>query len=726
MKKLLFLLFCLTACIAAQATTYYISPTGNDGTGTGSISQPWKTLAKATSTVTTPGDIIHINAGTYLETVQCFLSPGVSIEGEGNTSVIQSTWPWSFQGALVLTSPEGTNGNQHITNIKMDGRNTTPRCLEVYGRSNVSITHCSFVDFKEEGPVISGTIGYTGFAPGTYATGNIFSYNYVSNCSMYAGYGTGCLGIGGQIGMLCVKDTILQPKRAGTDQVGWPLKYFNEGWTQGVLFDSCIFWKDPTASSGWNFSFEWFNCRGTEIKNCHFTGSVDFNFQGTRGAYPYVIYFHDNLVDQVSTSTGRVEQGLIIEYDCDGLWVKHNKFKNIAQVLTFYCRANTLTKGVIFTENLCDSIGYPPDVSQGGFIGGFDAGTSNYRTDSIVIDNNTFIGNPAAKANQGIGFGNVQTGYVKNIFIRNNYIENVVYPAFSTGGTAPRDSFYIGYNNIKSGTTDQYGIGNSDVYLPNGAPTHYTNTHNKHNAPGFVDRINYYLSPTSLLRDSGINVGYGADIGYKQFGSVLNTCPIVNAGPDQTIESPISSTNLAATASDAVGTISTIVVTKKTGTGTVSNSASLTTAITGLVVGTSTYEVAVTDDSGCVRKDTMQITVTSGVAPTVTSTNPANASTGISINLSIITVSVSEPLKASTVNATNCFVSGKSGVVNYTAGNTFFTITFASDFSPSTTYNLNVQNVQDVAGNSIASPFTSTFTTGLPQPDTKKFILKGL
>ena len=116
MKKLLLSTLMLCA-LWASATTYYISPTGNDGTGTGSISQPWKTLAKATSTVTTPSDIIHVNAGTYLETVQCFLSPGVSIEGDGVTSVIQSTWPWSFQGALVLTSPEGTNGNQHITNI---------------------------------------------------------------------------------------------------------------------------------------------------------------------------------------------------------------------------------------------------------------------------------------------------------------------------------------------------------------------------------------------------------------------------------------------------------------------------------------------------------------------------------------------------------------------------------------------------------------------------------
>ena len=53
-------------------------------------SSPWKTLAYACSRVKTSGDIIHLNAGTFIETAQSSLAVGVSIEGEGVATVIQS------------------------------------------------------------------------------------------------------------------------------------------------------------------------------------------------------------------------------------------------------------------------------------------------------------------------------------------------------------------------------------------------------------------------------------------------------------------------------------------------------------------------------------------------------------------------------------------------------------------------------------------------------------
>ncbi|MCE5344761.1 MAG: hypothetical protein LLG13_00545, partial [Bacteroidales bacterium] len=63
MKNLLTLLFLfITFNIQAQ-TTYFISPDGNDATGTGTSANPWKTLYKACGSVTTSGSIIHVNAG---------------------------------------------------------------------------------------------------------------------------------------------------------------------------------------------------------------------------------------------------------------------------------------------------------------------------------------------------------------------------------------------------------------------------------------------------------------------------------------------------------------------------------------------------------------------------------------------------------------------------------------------------------------------------------------
>ena len=84
---LLIFLFCFAQ--SAHAITYYISTTGNDATGNGTIANPWKTLNKATTTVTGTGNIIHVNAGTYIETQQSNLAVGVSIEGDNKTTTVR-------------------------------------------------------------------------------------------------------------------------------------------------------------------------------------------------------------------------------------------------------------------------------------------------------------------------------------------------------------------------------------------------------------------------------------------------------------------------------------------------------------------------------------------------------------------------------------------------------------------------------------------------------------
>lgn len=727
MKRILFILLTLFTC-SAQATTYYISITGNDATGTGTNLNPWRTLAKATGTVNTPGDIIHVKAGIYLETVQCFLAAGVSLEGDGITSVIQSTWPWSYQAALVVDAAEGTNGNQRIHHLKFDGRSqSTPRGISIQGRSNVEFDHCTIVDFKEEGVVFSGTLGFTGFAPAIYATGNSFHDNYVSNCSQYAGFGTGCLGIGGQKDMLIYNDTILQPARVGTDQIGWPIKYFNEGWLKGVIIHDNILWKDPTGATGWNFCVELFNFQGMQMYNNHITGSVDFNFQGNRGTYPWVLWFHHNIVDEPTNNTGRIEQGLIWEYDADGALIENNTFKNIANGITFYCRANTLTKDFVIRNNLFDNIGYAANISAGYFIGGFDAGTSNYRIDNFKVHNNTFIGN-AVKVNGGIGFGNCNTGYIKNIDCRNNYMSNIVYPGFSMGGTAPRDSVRIQYNNIF--TSDQYGIGTNDVYLPNGAPTHYTNSNNTHNTPGFVDSVNYYLKSTSLLRDAGTNVGLpyagsAPDIGYAEFGTITNTPPVVNAGPDQSVEQPHNFASLSGSATDAVGNVVSFAWSKISGpsTYTITTPTAAATTVTGLLTGAYTFRLTATDDSSATGTDDVIVTVTAAVPPTVNSTNPANGAVGVSSNAPV-TISFSELMDASTLIGANIVITGITYTV--TAGTNYAVIIPTTSFSPLTTYTFTVSGVKDAAGNTMVGTYTGTFTTGAIPIDNKTFIIKGI
>ena len=165
-------LSCISA--AANATIFYISTTGNDVTGTGSKAAPWKTLFKATATVAVSGDIIHVNAGTYLETAQCVLKPGVSIEGDDSTNtIIKTSVTNTYVEMINCRSAEGTNGNQHISNIKFDGTNTVWALIRIGGRNNFIIHDCSFVNAKTHGVTfaVHNTDDFDPGYPTAYATG---------------------------------------------------------------------------------------------------------------------------------------------------------------------------------------------------------------------------------------------------------------------------------------------------------------------------------------------------------------------------------------------------------------------------------------------------------------------------------------------------------------------------------------------------------------------------
>ena len=145
-KKIVAIILCALLLNTGFAAIYYISPAGNDNTGNGSKSKPWQTLFKATTVVVGPGDIIHVSAGMYTESAVCVLAPGVSIEGEGSSSVIQSTVKADWTPAISVRSHEGTDGNQHISNLKLDGNNlSTFWAIWIAGRSNVSVYGLSLI-----------------------------------------------------------------------------------------------------------------------------------------------------------------------------------------------------------------------------------------------------------------------------------------------------------------------------------------------------------------------------------------------------------------------------------------------------------------------------------------------------------------------------------------------------------------------------------------------------
>lgn len=90
-----------------------------------------------------------------------------------------------------------------------------------------------------------------------------------------------------------------------------------------------------------------------------------------------------------------------------------------------------------------------------------------------------------------------------------------------------------------------------------------------------------------------------------------NASPVVNAGSNQVIISPVNSTTLVGTATDSDGTIVSTLWTKISGTGGVIVSpASLTTSITSLSIGTYVFRLTATDNLGAVTTDDVQVTMT--------------------------------------------------------------------------------------------------------------------
>jgi methionine-rich copper-binding protein CopC len=102
-------------------------------------------------------------------------------------------------------------------------------------------------------------------------------------------------------------------------------------------------------------------------------------------------------------------------------------------------------------------------------------------------------------------------------------------------------------------------------------------------------------------------------------------------------------------------------------------------------------------------------------APTVGAVNPVDGATGIFTNQTV-TVQFSEPLNPATVTAASVALTagGSPVAVQRTVTNSGSAVVLVPDqlLSPTTTYTVTVAaTVTDAAGNALAAPFTSTFTT---------------
>lgn len=150
---------------------YYVSATrGDDGTGTGTATNPWKTIDKAIGsspaiTLSGSGDTLYIEPGIYRETTSIGLTPSASspfsivgdTDGAGFTAGGYATpvtglveWRAWTDDTTVISSPALTVNAAPYTTIQrikfLGGNASTGSCVYVSGAStNVSLLDCEFI-----------------------------------------------------------------------------------------------------------------------------------------------------------------------------------------------------------------------------------------------------------------------------------------------------------------------------------------------------------------------------------------------------------------------------------------------------------------------------------------------------------------------------------------------------------------------------------------------------
>lgn len=483
LKKFLSVLFFLYCCHNSFAAVYYISPAGSDEAGNGSAGSPWRSLYKATSTVNKPGDIIHVMAGTYIEVNRCHLAEGVSIEGEGETSVIKSTLNGDWIEILRLYSEkEGTAGNQHISNLKFDGQNlTTYYGIQIIGRSNVEVHHITMVDFKSSGIFFDGRTDNVPAAPKVYATGNSFHDNIIHNCSAYnlstGEFGRGALNIGGQQGMLVYNNTITQTERPDGYN-GFPIKHSLNGHNKGLKIYNNIILKKPFAGSfggdhGWDFSVELWHCEGgLEIYGNTFQGALDL-LHVAKHDYKFGAWIHHNNISQ-PVMNQHYETGILFEKGVANAIVEDNIVNRCSSGVEVFCEYyannehveadnpyNPVTDLVI-RNNKFTNINH-----QKGFGVHIVCGPEAYADmNNVRIYNNTISANTQSPPYWGIAIQGIPVA--KNIVIEGNTIEHFSAAAITINPAGLTDSISIENNRFYHN-----GYGNKPAFV-NGRPMHYT------------------------------------------------------------------------------------------------------------------------------------------------------------------------------------------------------------------------------------------------------------
>jgi len=258
------------------------------------------------------------------------------------------------------------------------------------------------------------------------------------------------------------------------------------------------------------------------------------------------------------------------------------------------------------------------------------------------------------------------------------------------------------------------------------------------NFNGLIDEVRIY---NRALSQAEIQADMNAAINSVGSSSTTDTtAPAVGITSPSNSSTVSGTINIQATASDNVGVAGVQFYMDGSAVGTEDTSGPYTYSCdtTGFANGNHTLTAKARDAAGNLTTSApVTVTVSNSSStpdttpPTVTSTSPANGSTGVGV-VGNITVYVSEALDPATVTSSTVHIKNASGQV-VSAGMTYYSANKAVVLSPnsnlnySSNYTIEViggsSGVKDLAGNALASTYTATFTTGTAPAPSGQYIV---
>ncbi|HET6555889.1 MAG TPA: right-handed parallel beta-helix repeat-containing protein, partial [Prolixibacteraceae bacterium] len=554
--------------IAGFSAKYYVDVAGSNSNN-GSSTSPWQTLAHACANVTTPGDIIHLNAGTFNETSRANLAVGVSIEGAGiDATIINSRYVASnsSDGVIRLNSSAYTTGDQSISNLTLTGSNlTATRGICINYRNNVTISNCKVTDFYASAIFFRGSNKAWDVESSPYCSGNKIYNCIVNNSATRSSGESASIRINGQTGFLLYNNTFNQTLRPS----GQNGNILGGEWNKALKIYDNTFTKPDNEGSAWNFFFElWHWQGGGEIYRNTFNGAATMDIVDVmKSTYEFGLKIYDNkyLVKAIVPFTAHQVQAINLEgrSHLDDIHVYNNYMKNVTNGIWVDVTVNTgegytsfAVNNLYIHHNVMENVGMTDVNTVPIWMNAYGSNT-NISFNNIQVNNNSIQCSNIIKGLNAIKWSVI--GKFSNIFIQNNIFTNC------------KDNVLNFSPQVSGATLSNVTIKNN-LYYNNGinssrfdmAVSNNVESGNIVGNPMFVSSTNLNLQTGSPAINTGINIGYpyngsAPDLGAYETGTTTTTPtaditrPVISAFTIPTTGNSLTTSVSNFTATDDVG-----------------------------------------------------------------------------------------------------------------------------------------------------------------------------